>query len=103
MTTTSRAVYLNRISTARRLPIDSAFGTALSMLLAGREMSQSTLARKMGKSIAYLNQTMTGVKKAQPGFVDLVADALSLPPEQRAALHQAAAKDKGYKIDMERF
>jgi transcriptional regulator with XRE-family HTH domain len=85
---------------ARRTPLDSHFGEALSVLLAVREISQSALAARLGKSVAYLNQTMTGVKRAQPDFVEAIAAALKLTESQRGDLHKAAAKDKGYKIDL---
>jgi transcriptional regulator with XRE-family HTH domain len=76
------------------------FGAAVSSLLTKRQMSQADLAESLGKSHAYTNQTLTGRKSASPSWVNLVAETLRLSPEQRIALHRAAAKDQGYEIDL---
>jgi HD-GYP domain-containing protein (c-di-GMP phosphodiesterase class II) len=49
---------------------------------------------------AYVNQLITGHKKPSPEWVDLIADTLKLSPEQRQALHVAAAKQHGFKLDL---
>ena len=84
----------------RRSANTSAFGAAVSSELAQRRMSQTELAEKTGKPLAYVNQTMTGRKSVSPQWADLVARALRLSAESRVALHRAAAKDRGYDIDL---
>ncbi len=54
----------------------------------------------MGKTPVYVSRTLTGRVKPSPGWVDLVADTLRLSAEKRQALHVAAAKDNGFKIDL---
>jgi hypothetical protein len=46
------------------------------------------------------NQLITGHKKPSPEWVDLIADTLKLSPEQRQALHVAAAKQHGFRLDL---
>lgn len=78
----------------------SSFGASVSNALADRQMTQTDLAGSLGVSVAYANKTMTGRKPASPRWADLVADVLKMSHAQRVELHVAAAKDKGYKIDL---
>ncbi len=71
------------------------FGASVSAALAERQLSQADLAEALGRSRAYLNQTMTGTKPASAEWADLVADALKLSRAKRAELHDAAARDHG--------
>jgi cyanate lyase len=72
----------------RRTPNSTAFGAAVSNVLAERQMSQFDLAQAVGKSPAYTNQTMTGRKHASPEWVNLVAETLNLSAKERVALHR---------------
>ena len=83
----------------RRSRYASPFGASVSVALADR-MTQTDLAAKTGRSIAYVNQLITGHKKPSPEWVELIADTLKLSPEQRQALHIAAAKQHGFKLDL---
>jgi cyanate lyase len=78
----------------------SHFGASVSAALAERQLSQADLAEALGRSPAYLNQTMTGTKPASAEWADLVADALKLSRAKRAELHAAAARDHGFKLDL---
>ena len=53
-------------------------------------MTQTELAAKTGRSTAYVNQLITGLKKPSPQWVELIADTLKLSPEQCQELHVAA-------------
>src|SRR5262249_1133955 len=78
----------------------SRFGAAVSAALAERQISQADLAQALGRSPAYLNQTMTGTKPASAAWVDLVADTLKPPLAKRTEPHAAAARDQGFKLDL---
>jgi cyanate lyase len=85
---------------ARRARFRTEFGTALSVQLARRRMTQSDLAHSVGRSPSYTNQVMSGRKGASPQWVELVADTLRLSKADRRRLHFAAAKDHGYRLDL---
>lgn len=78
----------------------SEFGAVVDSALEERAMSQLDLAEATGRSPAYTNQTLTGVKPVSPEWVNLVAETLQLSAEKKAQLHRAAAKDRGYEIDL---
>ena len=84
----------------RRNPTNSAFGTSVSNALAEANVSQRELADRVGASPSHLNQVLTGRKKPNAGWADLVAGALRLQDEQRKQLHYAAAKDLGFDLDL---
>lgn len=84
----------------RRSRYNTEFGTAVSAELAAAHLGQLDLAKRLGKTPVYLNRTLTGRVKPSPGWVDLVADTLKVSAEKRQALHVAAAKDYGFKIDL---
>lgn len=76
------------------------FGEALNLALAERRLNQVDLAASVGKSVSYLNQTMTGSSHVSPEWADVVAQALAFDPRQTANLHQAAARAAGFKLDL---
>jgi plasmid maintenance system antidote protein VapI len=77
------------------------FGRALDEQLADRSIRQADLARATESSPAYINRMMTGSTRASPQWVDLVAKVLKANPQERRRLHRAAAKDAGFKIDLD--
>jgi transcriptional regulator with XRE-family HTH domain len=78
----------------------SRFGASVKEALVERQISQAELAVALGRSPAYLNQTMTGTKPASAQWADLIADVLKLSPAKRVELHAAAARDHGFKLDL---
>lgn len=84
---------------ARKTKYDTHFGASASVRLAEAKMSQTELARAMGKPLPYVNQTLTGRKPANAAWVDLVCDVMSLDHDKRVEMHRAAAKDAGFKLD----
>ena len=84
----------------RRTKYDSPFGASVSVALAEARMTQTDLAAKTGRSTAYVNQLITGHKKPSPEWVELIANTLNLSPRERQALHVAAAKQHGFKLDL---
>lgn len=78
---------------------NSNFGREVSNSLASRNTTQSALATATGTTAAYVNQTITGVKRPSARWADLIADVLQLPDDERRKLHLAAAKDHGFKLD----
>lgn len=83
---------------SNRKKYKTAFGEALAEQLERRQVTQSELAKAANVSNTYANHTMAGRKSASPQWADLVADVLKLSDKERAELHRAAARDKGYKI-----
>jgi transcriptional regulator with XRE-family HTH domain len=81
----------------------SEFGKNVSKLLRKRNLTQESLASAIGRSQSYTNQVINGQKAPSAQWADLVADVLKLTPEQRTALHAAAARDNGFKIDLPEF
>ena len=73
---------------------------AMVAALSNAGVSQRTLASISGSSQSYVNQVATGERTPSAAWIDLVSDSLSLSPEERTALHRAAARSKGYKIDL---
>ncbi|EYD75336.1 hypothetical protein Rumeso_03096 [Rubellimicrobium mesophilum DSM 19309] len=73
---------------------------ALGEILAGRGLSQYRAAKMAETSQPYLNQVATGRRKASAEWIDLIANALDLSPEESERLHRAAAKDHGFRIDL---
>ncbi|WP_218014061.1 helix-turn-helix domain-containing protein [Rubellimicrobium roseum] len=73
---------------------------ALGEILAGRDLSQARAAKLAGTSQPFLNQVATGRRKPSAEWVDLIAAALALSPEESERLHRAAAKDHGFRIDL---
>lgn len=73
---------------------------ALGDILAGRGVSQYRAAKLAGTSQPFLNQVATGRRRASAEWLDLVANALELTPEERERLHRAGARDHGFKIDL---
>lgn len=84
----------------------SKFGEEVEPYLEKSGTSQSQLAHSIGTargaavSTAYVNHTLTGVKKPNAEWADLVADVLNLDNAERQRLHTAAAIDNGFKLDL---
>ncbi len=81
----------------------SEFGKNVSKLLKQRSLTQESLASAIGRSQSYTNQVINGQKAPSALWADLVSDVLKLTPEERKALHAAAARDNGFKIDLPEF
>ena len=76
------------------------FGDTVRSTLTASGTTQTDLANQLGTSTSYLNHTLTGRKPVSPTWADLVADVLNLPDSERQRLHEAAAKDQGFKLDL---
>lgn len=89
---------------ASRRPNESeyaaAFGAALNDQLSKRQMRQSDLARATGVTSTYINRLASGYASPSPEWVDLIADTLKLQKRERGRLHAAAARSRGYRIDL---
>jgi predicted ATPase/transcriptional regulator with XRE-family HTH domain len=66
------------------------FGSLLKRYRRAAHLTQEGLAERAGYSSHYVSMLERGVRSAQPLTVDVLADALSLPKVERAALHAAA-------------
>ena len=62
--------------------------------------TQTRLAEIVGTSPAYFNHLATGYRTPSPQLIETMAVALNLSPVQTVQLHQAAARDHGFKIDL---
>lgn len=76
----------------------SNFGTSVGQLLTEANSTQTAMANSANISQPYLNQMMTGRKKASPEWVDIIASTLNLDAKKRRELHLAAARDLGFKL-----
>jgi cyanate lyase len=83
-----------------RKSISTNFGSSVSAKLAELNLTQLDLSEKINKNSRYVNHTLTGYRKPQPEYVDLVANALNLNDSEREKLHWQAAKDHGFKLDL---
>lgn len=75
-------------------------GEALSALLSARGVSQYAVAKTSNTSQSYLNQVANGARLPSAGWLETISQALDLSDEERAALHRAAARSHGFKIDL---
>lgn len=73
---------------------------ALKAALEASGLNQNDLADKIGASQPYVNQMLNGARPAAPEWLDLIAKAMNLSNKQRVTLHRAAARDKGFDIDL---
>lgn len=79
---------------------ETAFGQALDDILGSRGLRQKQVAESIGTSTAYVSAVATGKKSMSPARIDVVAEKLSLKPEESLRLHRAAAKDAGFRLDL---
>ena len=79
---------------------DNKLGSSVSAALNAAGMSQYRVARSSGTSVSYLNEVIHGRKLPSPQWLDIIATATGLTPEQRVELHRCAAKSHGFKIDL---
>jgi transcriptional regulator with XRE-family HTH domain len=75
-------------------------GAVVSRALATAGLRQFELAQTTGSSETYISQVLNGHRNPTPAWLDVIAGALSMTPEQRVELHRAAAIDRGYKLDL---
>lgn len=76
-------------------------GVILRQHLAAAVTTQSAVSRDMGIARPYLNKVIGGDELPSPKWLDIVSTGLNLNDEQRRELHRAAARDHGFKIDLE--
>lgn len=76
------------------------FGAALAAALRAANMNQVDLARTLGKQPTYVSAIMHGRKGVSGGTVDQIAGALNADEATTRRLHQAAAVDQGFRIDL---
>ena len=69
-------------------------------IVASSGSSQTQTANSIGVSAAYLSHLVTGYRTPSPSTIDAIAAELNLTPVQTVQLHQAAARDHGFKIDL---
>lgn len=84
---------------ARQTKYETAFAKALSEQLSAKQTNQSALAQTISASPTYISKVMNGERTVSPKWAELIANALELSRKERAKLHQAAARDAGFKID----
>lgn len=76
-------------------------GEILRQHFASAPISQSTVSREMGVARPYLNRVLSGSDLPSAQWLDTVALGLGLSETDRVQLHQAAARDHGFKIDLD--
>lgn len=74
------------------------FGKLLRHTLVDLDVRQHVLAERLGVSATYVSGLARGHKRPSPGMVNKIADALDVEPEVRRTLHQAGARDAGWRI-----
>jgi transcriptional regulator with XRE-family HTH domain len=75
----------------------SVFGAALAQQLARHSLRQADLAKTTGTDPAYISR-LANRSSPSPEWVEIIADATKATDEERATLHIAAARAKGYRI-----
>lgn len=81
----------------RRINV-SYIARTIGTMLAERGLTKRDLALRLEVSDAYVSGVTTGKKKASPQWADLVANALGLDEEDRRRVHEAAARDIGFRL-----
>ena len=76
------------------------FGNSVSRALTENRFTQTDLANATGSTSSYVNQIMTGRKRPNAEWVEMICDVMGLTPHQRQELHQNAAKAHGFKLDL---
>jgi transcriptional regulator with XRE-family HTH domain len=76
------------------------FGRLVSEKLTNQGFTQEKFSNRINRSVSYLNQTMTGVRKPSAAHVDAIADAFNLNKDERQKLHYLAAMEHGFKLDL---
>lgn len=74
------------------------FGMEVRAHLTSSNIPQQLLAKELGVTSAYISTLMVGRRNPSPAWVDRIANALSLTPEERQILHILAAQQKGFKL-----
>lgn len=64
------------------------------------EGATARLAEAVNVSPQYLSMFVTGARPVPPSWLDTMAQALELTPEERQDLHRRAARDAGFKVDL---
>lgn len=85
-------------TTSRSSPTEA--GEALTAVLSARGVSQYAAAKTSNTSQSYLNQVANGARLPSALWLETISAALDLSVEERAALHRAAARSHGFKIDL---
>lgn len=78
----------------------TSFGATVAHLLESLRVTQTEVAIYAKCSVSNVSHLVTGERRASARWADLVADALELQAAERTALHRAAARDQGFKIDL---
>jgi transcriptional regulator with XRE-family HTH domain len=81
-------------------PKSTEAGEALKASLAQRGLSQYAAAKAAGASQGFLNQVVNGERLPSAEWLEVIATALKMKPQERARLHRAAARAHGFKIDL---
>lgn len=63
-------------------------------------LNRTFLADQIGTTPAYLGHLVTGYRTPSPTLINMMSEALNLTLAQTVQLHQAAARDHGFKIDL---
>lgn len=75
-------------------------GRELLRALDARSLSQKALAEALDVSPAYVSAVVRGKKAVSAPTVQKMSAALSLDPIEERALHRAAARDHGFRLDL---
>lgn len=75
-------------------------GRELLRALEARSLSQKALAEALDVSPAYVSAVVRGKKAVSAPTVEKVSAALSLDAVEARALHRAAARDHGFRLDL---
>jgi DNA-binding transcriptional regulator YdaS (Cro superfamily) len=85
----------------KKTRLDTNVGRSLDAHLTTSGQTQADLAKTLDVTPSYLSQVTTGRRTASPEWLNVVATAMNLSPEDTAKLHVAGALDAGYAIDLD--
>ena len=74
------------------------FTELLEGILTTSKITQTEASARMGISAAYLSDIKQGKRSPTPEIIQLLTDVFALTRKQSTALHEAAARDKGFKV-----
>ncbi len=81
-------------------PSDDLAGVLGALAGARGYASQSKAADAAGVSQPFYNQVANGQRLPSSDWLNCIAEAWALSPDERVALHRAAAKAHGFEIDL---
>jgi len=76
----------------------SQFTELFEVILNTSKITQADASARMGISAQYLSDIKQGKRSPTPEIIELLTNVFNLTQKQSTELHEAAARDKGFKV-----